>query len=265
MRSSYEIVDRDPESGQPFAAGMLRGWAHGEPTGLVIHRQGNPGAPAINSIRWGIREQAFSIHWYVDGAVAYECVPETRHAYHVLQWREAHARGRPVYRSSFMTRVPKSLTAPVKGEYAGASKPRGDIGQLGIEVVDRVRPDGSIYFDQDSRVTLLLLVRDIALRRARTRGDWLREFYFPISGHMTWDEWTRPDDPGQALYLPDFSADLLDLLTGREPWRTVGADYDGRRPVADRGAAPGLDLAALGRHLEAAAGAIGAARVVAAL
>ena len=262
MRRSYEIIDRDPESGQSFADGMSRGWEHGEPTGLVIHRQGNPGVPAINAIRWGIAGQTFSIHWYVDGGTAYQCVPEDRHAFHVLQWREAHARGRPVYRSSFMTRVPRSLTAPVKGEYAGASKPRGDIGQLGIEVVDRVRTDGTIYFDQDSRVTLLLLVRDIVLRRARVRGDWLREFYFPVTGHMTWDPWTRPDDPGQALYLPDFTADLLDLLTGREPWRTVSAEYDGRRPVTDREAAPGIDPAALRQHLDGAAEAIGEAQEV---
>ena len=263
MRSSYETVDRDPERGQRFADGMLRGWAHGEPLGVVIHRQGNPGVPALNAIRWGIDQQTFSIHWYVDGGIAYRCVPEDRHAYHVREWREAHARGRPVYRSSFMARVPRSLTAPVHGEVAGASKPRGDIGQLGIEVVDRVRPDGQVYFDQESRITLLLLVRDIVLRRARTRGDWLREFYFPVTGHMTWDPWTRPDDPGQALYLPDFTADLLDLLTGREPWRTVGAEYDGRRPVADREAAPGIDLAALRGHLGAAAGAIGEAQAVA--
>lgn len=242
MRTTYEIVTADPDSGRPFAEMMLPGWPHGEPLGLVIHRQGNPipdddpsrGAHALAAIRWGSRTKAFSIHWYVDGERAYACVPEDRHAYHVREHREAANRGRPVYRSTWMARTPEAFTERPNGQFAGASRPRGDIGQIGIEVVDRMRPDGSIYFDQASRITLVLLARDILVRRAHARADWLRDLYAPITGHATWDHWTRPDDPGQALYLPDFVVDVLDLATGRTPWRTVGDEYDGSRPVGDR-------------------------------
>ncbi len=256
MRNGYATIDRDPDSGVPFADAMLTGWSHGAPLGLVVHRQGNPGVPALNAIRWGIRTGAFSIHWYVDGERAYKCVPEDRHAYHVLEWREAANRGRPVYRSTFMARTPRWLTAPASGQYAGASKPRGDIGMVGIECVDRKRDDGTIYFDQDTRITLLLLVRDIVLRHARERRNWLREFYFPITGHATWDGWTRPDDPGQAIYLPDFQADLLDLLTGREPWRTVAEHYDGTQPVGERQSRQRGDVTLALADLKIARGAI---------
>ncbi len=242
MRQVFETVTVDPDSGVPFAEAMLPGWEHGEALGLVIHRQGNPipdanpaaGAHAIDAIRWGVRTKSFSIHWYVEGRKAFACVPEDRHAYHVKEPREAANRGRPVYRSSWMARTPAALTERARGQYAGASRARGDIGQIGIEGVDRRRTDGSIYFDQQTRITLVLLARKILLRHARRRGDWLRDLYFPISAHSTWDHWTRPDDPGQALYLPDFTADVIDLATGREPWRTVGLEYDGRRPVGDR-------------------------------
>jgi hypothetical protein len=256
MRDDFEIIDRDPISGVLFADAMLTGWQHGEPLGLVVHRQGNPGVPALNAIRWGIRTRAFSIHWYIHGEAAYRCVPEDRHAYHVLEWREAANRGRPVYRSTFMARTPRWLTRPANGQYAGASKPRGDIGMIGIECVDRRGPGGEIYFDQETRITLLLLARDIMLRHARARGDWLRDAYFPITGHATWDGWTRPDDPGQALYLPDFQADLLDLLTGREPWRTVGELYDGTQPMGERQARPRSDVTLALADLKIARGAI---------
>lgn len=241
----YSVITHDPGTGQTFDERMLKSWQHGAPLGVVVHRQGNPihdtragGATALNSIRWGIREGAFSIHYYVEGGTVYRCVDEARHAFHVLEFRVAQERGRPIYRDSFMAKVPQWLTAKPKGQFAGASKPRGDIGMLGIECVDRQRADGSVYFDQATRRSLVLLVRDILVRNARLRGTWLADtMSFSITGHQTWDQWTRPDDPGQALYLPDFTADVLDLATGREPWRTVGPEYDGRTPVRDRAAA----------------------------
>lgn len=268
LDQGYTKIDRDPDTGRKFADEMPRAAAFGAPLGLIVHRQGNPipdadarhrnpsgGATALNSIRWGIREKAFSIHYYVQGRIVYVALPENVGAYHVLEYRVAQERGRPIYPDTFHAVIPKTLTARPKGQVAGSSRPRGDIGMIGIEAVDRVRADGSIYFDQETRQTLVLLGRDILIRNARLRGTWLADsLSFSITGHQTWDQWTRPDDPGQALYLPDFQADVLDLAAGREPWRTTGADYDGSRPVADRpaGAVDASQLAAIRETVKAA-------------
>ena len=270
LDGGYTIIDRDPDTGRLFSADMPRGGTFGAALGLIVHRQGNPipdnnpqakahnpsgGATALNSIRWGIREKAFSIHYYVQGRLVYRALPENVGAYHVLEFRVAQERGRPIYPSTFQAMIPRTLTAAPKGQVAGASKPRGDIGMIGIEAVDRVRADGSIYFDQETRQSLVLLGRDILIRNARTRGTWLaNSLSFSITGHQTWDQWTRHDDPGQALYLPDYQADVIDLACGREPWRTVGANYDGSKPVGDRpaGAVDAADLAALREVIQAA-------------
>lgn len=234
MRQTYEVVSRDPDTGAAFAGGMVAGPQHGDPIGVVVHRQDNPGVSAIEAIRYAIRTGAFSVHWYVDGMAAYECVPEDRHAYHVLEWRVADAVGRRVYPSRFAAAWPTTLSAPVNGQYAGWSKPRGDIGLLGIEMVDRRRPDGSIYLDQDTRITTLLLLRGILRRAARRAGRYINDLVFPVVSHAMLDPYTRADDPGQALYMLDLRADLLDLIVGRDPWRTVGFEYDGRQAAPDR-------------------------------
>lgn len=228
MRTDYEIVTRDPVRGTLFSDMMKKGYDHGAPVGGVVHRQGNPGAPALNAIRWGADTGAFSIHWYVDGLRAYSCVPENQHANHVLEWRVADAVGRRVYPGKFAAITPQWLSAPVNGQYSGFSKPRGDVGLIGIETVDHRRADGSIYLDQDTRITTLLLCRDITRRAALRSKRLIKDLIFPWYSHAQLDPWTRPDDPGQALYMIDFQADLLDLIVGREPWRTTGKEYDGR-------------------------------------
>lgn len=236
----YTRITGAQTPGRTYDSRMLPSWDHGIPIGIIIHRQGNPipdinpneGAHAINAIEWGIRTEAFSIHRYIEGETSYECVDLTRHAFHVKEWREAHEQGRPVYRTKFAARVVHSLEAPPPVERVGT--PRGDIGQIGIEVVDRMREDGSIYFDQLTRRTLLLVVRDTLIWIARQRAEWLRDQPISVTGHQTWDHWTRPDDPGQALNMIDFNADLLDLVAGREPWRTTGVEYDGRELAKER-------------------------------
>lgn len=264
--SGYTVIDRDPDTSIAFATALPRGAVHGAPLGVIVHRQGNPipdagaerhnpsgGARALNSIRWAVRERAFGIHYYVEGRTVYRCLPETVGGYHVLEYRVAQERGRPIYPSAFAAIIPRTLTAAPKGQYAGASKPRGDIGMIGIEAVDRVRADGSIYFDQETRETLVLLVRDILIRNARLRGTWLADaLSFTITGHQTWDQWTRPDDPGQALYLPDFTADVLDLACGREPWRTVGPVHNGKRPAGEPAYPSPIPLNEIGEAIESA-------------
>lgn len=270
LEAGYTMIDRDPDSGRVFASDMLRNGNYGAPLGLVIHRQGNPipdkgaerfnpsgGATALNSLRWGIREKAFSIHYYIDGDRVYRAVPEGFGAYHVLEFRVAQERGRPIYPSTFRAIIPKTLTAAPKGQYAGNSKPRGDVGMIGIECVDRVDSAGRIYFDQATRRTAVLLARDILVRNARLRGTWLADtMSFSITGHQTWDQWTRPDDPGQALYLPAFSADVLDLAMGIEPWRVVGPKHDGKppqgAPSGNSGSISAGEIAALAEHVDRA-------------
>ena len=252
MRQTYEVTDSDPASGTKFAAMMHAGWDHGAPVAACVHRQGNPGASALDAIRWGASSGSFSIHWYVDGVRAYACVPETQHAYHVLEWRVADAAGRRVYPSKFAAITPQWATAPVNGQYAGSSKPRGDIGVIGVETVDRKRADGTIYLDQDTRVTLLLLLADIQRRAAQRAKRYINDLIFPVYSHAMLDPWTRADDPGQALYMLDFRADLLDLIVGREPWRTVGAEYRGL--VASERATETVDRTAIRAHLSAIEG-----------
>jgi len=227
MRNTYAIIDRDPQRNRTFASMMHAGYDHGAPVGVVLHRQGNPGATALNAIRWGADTGAFSIHHYIHGSTDYVCVPEDRHAYHVLEWRVADAVGRRVYPSRFAAVTPRALTAPVNGQYAGTSKPRGDIGLIGIEMVDSKRADGSIYVDQETRITAVLVVRDIMLRAAARAKRDINDLIFPVYSHAMLDPWTRPEDPGFTLYMLDFRADVIDLLCGREPWRTTGANYDG--------------------------------------
>src|SRR5690606_22011673 len=38
---------------------------------IVVHRQGNPGATALGALQWGERENAFTIHRYIEDDVVY--------------------------------------------------------------------------------------------------------------------------------------------------------------------------------------------------
>jgi hypothetical protein len=219
--TNYTVVDRDPDSDQLFADIMLPGWDHGEPTGVIVHRQGNPGASALNAIRWAARTGAFSIHYYIHDNIAYKCVPTTRHAYHVKEHRIAETRGRVVYRSTSMAIVPRAFTGSTRGQYTGASKPRGDIGQIGIECVDE-RMNNKVVLTTTTRRTLVYLLAEIIRETARRRRQTWEDVYLPISTHSQWDPWTRPEDPGDTLWLPDLQADVIDALSGRAPWRTLG-------------------------------------------
>ena len=104
-------------------------------------------------------------------------------------------------------------------EHATWSGKRGDIHALGIE--HKQEPDGS--WSQETRITSVLLGAAIS-----SRYPWIA-----WSGHSTWDPWTREDDPGPRLWLPDWQADVLDILGGRQPWRTVGAAYIGSGPTPE--------------------------------
>ncbi len=168
----------------------------GEPTRGVLHTDGNDGPhSASGALAWGNRTKAFSIHYYVEGTLVYECLPERRLAYHVREYRKAEALGYPT-------------TAP------GVSKPRGDIGAIGIEHV--MQPDGS--WDQETRISSVLLGAEI--RRRYPNLVWME--------HAELDPWTRGNDVGEALYVPDWLKDVDDVIAGRTPYRTVGERASGR-------------------------------------
>lgn len=170
------------------------------PTKVVWHRQGNPGAEGENGIAWGARTGAFTIHEYIDDQVVLEGIPWDRHAFHVLESRNAQKFGLPS---------------------TGVYGPRGDYNTFGVEMEDESPASaelapGQLYgLSQETRITAVLLGADI-LRWF----PWLTVEDF--LEHADLDPWTRSEDIGDGLYMPDFRLDVADSFAGREPWRTVG-------------------------------------------
>lgn len=174
----------------------------GTPTRLILHIDGSTKPhTAEAAMRWGNISGAFTIHGYVDGLDFWTGVPETRHAFHVLESRVAAQRG-------FSTM------------YGGRA--RGDIRAIGWE--HKQEPDGTI--SQDTRITSVLAGADL-MRRWPHLID-------AVSEHAEWDPWTRQFDMGDTLYIPDWVEDVKDVLAGRTPWRTVGVTTNsGTPPVAE--------------------------------
>jgi hypothetical protein len=156
------------------------------PRRVILHRQGNPGAKALNSLNWGNNEGAFSIHSYIGDHVCYDAVPANRQAFHVN------------------ARDPQGV--------------RWDMNAIGIETEDvkdpaHLAPGQTYALTQETRITLLL--RTAEYLRAHGLAP------SAVDEHATYDPVNRPEDLGNALNVPDFRADLTDFLAGREPWRTV--------------------------------------------
>lgn len=168
---------------------------------IVVHRQGNPGARAINSLDWGNRTGAYTIHYYVEDGTVYRAIPENKHAFHVREARKAQAEG---YRVT------------------GAYGTRGDYDSIGIETVDLPGggPGQSYHLSQETRISLVPLLAEIVQRHGLSVDR--------IEEHAHWDPWTRPEDLGNALYIPDLRLDVQDQIEGRTPWRTVQAHAFGR-------------------------------------
>lgn len=180
---------------------------------VVWHRQGNPGAEGENGINWMARTGVASIHAYVDDGKVFEGVPWDRHAFHVLEHRKA---------ANFGLRT--------NGDYGV----RGDYDTFGVELEDEspssteLAPGQAYGLSQETRITAVLLGADI-LRwfPGLTVTDFIE--------HADLDPFTRPEDVGDALYMPDFRLDVLDAFEGRTPWRTVGKYARG---TANPGPAP---------------------------
>ncbi len=205
MRNDYRTVD--------FTFTNLPGWPTGDPTRGVLHTDGNPRPhTALNALRWGDRERAFSSHYYVEGKTVYRAIAEDHQAFHVLEPRIAEQEAYPV-------------------TWPGLAKKRGDIRAIGIEHV--MNRDGS--WSQATRITSVLLGADITRRHPKI--DW--------SEHARWDPWTRPHDVGDALYIPDWIADVRDLIAGRTPYRVVGPTASGTpHPGPDPNRPPPRDCTA---------------------
>lgn len=169
------------------------------PSRIILHRQGNPGATAINSLMWGNNTGTYTIHSYADGVTCYEAVGPTHHAFHVKEY--AHT--------------------PNKFRTYGVYGSRGDYGSIGIESVDILK-DGKPALSQETRVTLVLRV-----------ANYIRQFptisTSNIYEHADLDPVNRADDLGDTLNLPDFRLDVEDVLSGRTPYRTVGVTANGSR------------------------------------
>ena len=172
----------------------------GAPQRLIMHTDGNPNPhTGLGSLEWGEREAAFTIHWYVDGNIAYRCIPEDRWAWHVLE-------------------------DEIAWQYELDENGRGDYKALGIE--HKMEPDGS--WSQATRIASVQLGAQILSR-------WPN---LAVSEHADWDPWTRPNDVGIALYIPDWLADVRDVIAGRIPYRTTqltanGSPYTGPVPSED--------------------------------
>lgn len=173
---------------------------------IVVHRQGNPGAKALGALQWGERENAFTIHRYIEDDVVYGAIPLEKHAFHVLEPRIAEQRG---YRVT------------------GAHGRRGDYDSIGIETVDvKGGGPGQAYsLSQETRISLVLVCATLVKALGLTVED--------IDEHAAYDPWTRSEDLGDALYIPDLRLDVQNFLDGREPWRTVGKFAYGRPAVGD--------------------------------
>lgn len=161
---------------------------------IVVHRQGNPGATATNALNWGERNNAFTIHRYIEDDVVYGAIPLERHAFHVLEPRIVETRGLRV---------------------TGAHGRRGDYDSVGIETVDLPGggPGQTYHLSRETRISLVAVCANLVKALRLSVAD--------IDEHATWDPWTRPEDVGNALYIPDLRLDVQDVLDGREPWRTV--------------------------------------------
>ena len=164
---------------------------------ICLHRNANPGATALNTLHWGNRTRAFNIHAMVEDGVVYDAIAPGELAYHVREWRLAAEMG-------FVVDVP------------GLSRKRGDYGCIGIETSDIVGggPGQEYSLSQETRISLLLYCRDLVQTHDELIADSILE-------HANYDPWTRANDLGDALYIPDFRADLAELPAGMEPWRTV--------------------------------------------
>lgn len=171
---------------------------------ICLHRNGNPDAEAFNTLEWGNRERAFNIHAMVEDGVVYEAIAANELAYHIREWRLAAEKG-------FVVDVP------------GFPRKRGDYGCIGIETSDIKGggPGQKYSLSQETRISLLLYCRDLVERHDELTAAAILE-------HANYDPWTRAQDLGDALYIPDFRDDLRELLAGMEPWRTVGPEAFGR-------------------------------------
>lgn len=194
MRTSYLEL----QSPTPFSWERMNTTVQA-PTKIVIHRQGNPGVEGVNGINWMARTGAASIHYYLDDARCYVGIPENRHAFHVLESREAWRFG-----------------LPQNGAYGA----RGDYNTIGIECEDEsptsdaLAPGQTYGISQETRITLVYKLPEIIRRRNLTVMDIIR--------HQDLDPWTRPTDPGDSINLADLRKDVQDVLDGKPPWRVVG-------------------------------------------
>lgn len=195
----------------------LQGWKQNPPDRIIVHRQGNPGAPARNALQWGNRTGAFSIHTYIEDDVAFHCVPLDQQAFHANAGSAAKAA-----EWGFAIRTP------------GGGQ-RGDIRALGIETVDiKGGGPGQTYsLSQETRITLVLVLA----RQCKELGiDPLGPH--AIEEHAGYGDPTRTEDLGDAIYVPDLRLDVADQMAGREPWRTVQQFAYGRAAPDDWKPAP---------------------------
>ena len=178
------------------------------PNRIIVHRQGNPGATAVNGLNY-LRTSGLGIHEYIEGDVSL-------HAQHWDQ-TEKHC-------------LEASRAALWGLRTAGAFGPRGDYDAIGIETVDQPggAPGQEYSLSQETRITLVLRCADICrivgldpLGKVAGTGAWV------IEEHAEYDPANRPLDLGDALHIPDLRKDVADVLAGRVPFRTVGQFANG--------------------------------------
>ena len=191
----------------------------GEPERIAVHRNDNLGAGMLNTLEWGERTGAFTIHRAIQHEQVWRPLPLNRHAYHIREYRVAERKGYQVRHSGV------------------SSRKRGDIRVLGIECADEEGggPGQEYSLSQRTRISLVLELADIMVATPSVAT------VEQIGEHAHYDPWSRAKDLGDALYIPDLRLDVTDVIQGHEPWRTVQRyaygrpapeDWRGHEPLA---------------------------------
>ena len=200
VRRTYRLMEFDFDK--------VRGYYHGDPIRIVMHRNGNPGVETVPTLRYGNNSKTFSIHSFADDEVCWDGIAPTMHAYHVTATAAAKAMGYPTMQ----------VNRPLW-------RRRGDVRAIGIECEDE-GTDEHYWLSQATRIT--------ALNRA---ADYLIQFpninpVKDVHEHAMLDPVRRRLDLGNALNMIDFRLDLVDVLSGDTPWRTTGKIATGARAPA---------------------------------
>lgn len=145
---------------------------------IIVHRTANPNAGARQVAAWFWNEFKASCQYIVDQKEIVKCVDPKWHAYHVKEARKAKELG-------------------FKDKLNGW--PRGDVGAIGIEMVER-KVRGKLCIPDKTKEKVVALIRDMLRYPEAYNLDPNEKIH--ILGHSELDPWNRNRDPDE-LWDPD--------------------------------------------------------------